>query len=369
MGLFLRILDKYLYKELTFTFLAVLIVLLLITFGSEASRLLAEAMQGKVPAALVFQLLLLKIPPALEIILPLVALLAVTLAIGRLYQDQEMVVLQSCAIPPNYFKKTVFIFLLPIGLLMASISLYVSPWSYQQERVIITQEQNFSPITGLVAGKFNDLPNNSGVFYAKNISKKGQLEDIWLKYQSAEQDIILMAPKGEFKWVNNQVILLLEDGYSYQGLEQSEKVTVQQFARFEGVLPEFSVAESRAKVYEKTTLELWNSQQAEELALLQWRIATPLGVLILGLIGLKMSKTGPRQGRFAKIFLAMLIYILFNQLLVVGRDELANGAWPISIGLWPIIAAFALFAFIDFSKLILRSKKTPQSSQYHQGKK
>ena len=358
----MRILDKYLYKELTFTFLAVLIVLLLITFGTEASRLLAEAMQGKVPASLIFQLLLLKIPPALEIILPLVALLAVILAFGRFYQDQEMVVLQSCAVTPNYFKKKVFIFLLPIVLMMAVISLYVSPWSYQQERLIITEEQNFSPVTGLVAGKFNDLPNNSGVFYAKSITKQGQLEDVWLKFKSAQQDIVLIAPKGAFEWVDSSIVLILENGHSYQGLAEGKVVTIQKFARFEAVLPELSIAGSRAKIYEKSSLALLNSQNAEEQALLQWRIATPLGVLILGLIGLKMSKTGPRQGRFAKIFLAMLIYILFNQLMVLGRDEIANGNWPAEIGLWPILALFAIFAFFDWSRLLIANKKSTNKS-------
>jgi lipopolysaccharide export system permease protein len=58
---FLRILDKYLYMELLKTFFAVLTVLLLITFGSEATKLLAMAVEGKIPSSLVLQVLLLKI--------------------------------------------------------------------------------------------------------------------------------------------------------------------------------------------------------------------------------------------------------------------------------------------------------------------
>jgi lipopolysaccharide export system permease protein len=51
----------------------------------------------------------------------MVALLAVMLAIGRLYQDHEMVVLNSCAVGPHYFKKVVFIFLIPVALITAWI--------------------------------------------------------------------------------------------------------------------------------------------------------------------------------------------------------------------------------------------------------
>jgi len=348
---FLRILDKYILKELTLTFLAVLIVLLLITFGSEATKLLADAMQGKIPASVVLQVLLLKIPPALEIILPLVALLAVMLAIGRLYQDHEMVVLNSCAVGPHYFKKVVFIFLIPVALITAWITLVVSPWSYQQERLLISQAQTISPIAGLVPGKFNPLPNNQGVLYAQSIDKQGQMNAIWLKYRSKENDVILVAPRGQFEWIDNRVVLVLENGHSYKGLHKGDEVTVQEFARFEGYLPELTPRKLHAKVFEKPTLALFSSQDLDEQAMLQWRLVTPFGILVLGLLGLKMSRSGPREGRFAKLFFALVMYILYNQLLVLGRDGISNGGWPAWIGLWPVPVLFMWIALTDRQKI------------------
>ena len=359
----MRILDKYIFKELFFTFVAVLLVLLLITFGSEATKLLADAMKGEVPASVVMQLLLLKIPAALEIILPLVALLAIMLAVGRLYQDQEMVVMNSCAIGPQYFKKIVFAFLLPVALLTAWISLFLTPWSYQQEREIISHAQTLSPITGLVPGKFNPLPNNQGVLYAKSIDQQGQMSNVWMKYQSKDNDLILVAPKGRFEWINNRVVLVLENGFSYRGLHGQQEVTVQQYARFEGYLPELTPTKLRAKLFEKPTFELFGSTDPKEQAMLQWRIVTPFGVLVLGLLGLKLSKTGPREGRFAKIFFALVLYILYNQLLVVGRDSISNGGWPVWVALWPVPILFAWFALTTiknpklFNVTPLRSKR------------
>ena len=350
MNRFLRILDKYILKELSLTFLAVLIVLLLITFGSEATKLLADAMQGKIPASVVLQVLLLKIPPALEIILPLVALLGVMLAVGRLYQDQEMIVLNSCAVTPRYFKKIVFAFLIPVVLITAWISLVVSPWSYQQERLLIAQAQTISPIAGLVPGKFNPLPNNNGVLYAKAIDENGVMDSIWLKYRSKEDDIVLVAPVGRFEWINNRIVLILENGHSYRGLHGSSDVVVQEYARFEGYLPELTQDKLHPKVFEKPTLELWQSTDLKEQALLQWRLVTPFGILVLGLLGLKMSKTGPREGRFAKLFVALVMYIIYNQFLVIGRDGISNGGWPVWLGLWPIPILFMWFALIEIPK-------------------
>ena len=361
MSSFLRILDKYLFKELTLTFFAVLSVLLLITFGGEATKLLAQAMQGKVPSSIVFELLFLKIPPALEIILPLVALLSVILAFGRLYQDQEMVVLQSCGITPSYFKKRVFIFLIPVALFMAFVSLYVTPWSYQQERNLFDQAQTVSPVVGLEAGKFNHLPKGQGVLFAKEISDSGHLQSVWLKFLNQGEETILTAPNGRFEWIDNRVVLILEQGYNYQGLETQERVTIQKFERFEGYLPELTPVNSIAEKTEKTTLALFGSSDLEEQALLQWRLIAPLGVVILGLIGLKMSRTGPREGRFAKIFIAMLIYIVFNQLMLVGRDAMGNGSLSPIIGLWPIILIFAWFALLD-TKNLFKPKFQPNKT-------
>jgi len=361
----LRILDKYLLKELLKTFLAVLTVLLFITFGSETTQLLAKAVEGKIPASIVFQVLLLKIPPALEVILPLVALLSVMLAIGRLYQDQEMVVMTSCGISPHYFQKVLIVFLLPIMLLTAWISLVVTPWSYHAERVLVTKAQTATPVSGLVAGRFNVLPNNQGVFYAKSISELGELENIWIQRLSADSDQILTAPKGRFEWRNDQLILVLESGVTYQGLHRYQQVdatvVVQKFERMALLIPELSAQPARPAKYEVSTSELWGSGDLQHQALLQWRLVTPFGVLVLGLIGLKMSKTGPREGRFAKIFLALVLYIVYNQFLVVGRDGIAEGTWSNYIGLWPIPLVFLVFALVDvkgvFSRIFLRKNR------------
>lgn len=357
MSFFLRILDKYIIKELTLTFLAVLAVLLLITFGNEASRLLAQTMQGKVPSVAVLELLFLKLPAALEIIFPLVTLLAVILTFGRLYQDQEMVVLQSSAITPNYFKKIVVLFLIPIALLMAWISLVVTPWAFQQERELLSHAETISPVTGLEAGKFNRLPKDQGVLYTKEIDEEGRLKSIWLKLEDNQKDLLLTAPQGHFGWVDKRVVIVLENGRSYHGLANSDSVTVQSFERFEGYLPELTPEKVRAKVYEKTTLELLSSSDPEELAILQWRIATPIGLLILGMIGLKMSQTAPREGRFAKIFMALILYIVFHQLLVYGRDTISNEEWSTTVGLWPILIIFAWYAVYDGTVLKQKLRK------------
>lgn len=358
----MRILDKYIYLELFKTFFAVLTVLLLIIFGTEATKLLAMAVEGKIPPSIVLQVLLFRVPPALEVILPLVALLSVMLSMGRLYQDQEMVVLNSCGVSPRYFQKRVVYFLIPLALLTAWISLFVTPWSYKAERLMISEAQTVTPVSGLVSGRFNILPNDAGVLYTKSISKRGELTNIWIQRnvhtQDAEQDLILVAPQGHFEWLNERLVLVLEEGYSYTGMHQGRQavpgedgVQVQQFKRLEVLIPELSSKPTRPVKYEVETSVLWASDSLEHQGLLQWRLVTPIGVLVLGLIGLKMSRTGPREGRFAKMFFALVLYIIYNQLLMVGQNFLTDGSWPASLGLWPVPILFLMLALVDFKQL------------------
>ncbi|BBP45216.1 LPS export ABC transporter permease LptF [Thiosulfatimonas sediminis] len=347
-----------LLKELILTFLAVLSVLLLITYGSEATKLLGRALDGRVPVNLVGQLLLLRLPDVLGMIMPLSVLIAVVLTFGRLYQDQEMVVLHSSGIAPSYFRKVLLRFLVPLALLSGLLLNYLEPLALQYERQALSQNETLSPVAALQAGKFNSLPNNKGVLYAKSISADGRLQDIWIKYQDGANDLLLMAPQGQFVRQQEQIVLRLQNGWRYQNLHyavqdgvpsQSKPIEVQNFVLFEGLLPELSSAQTPLRDKDLFTWQLIGSDNLKQQALVQWRLNMPLGIIALGLIGFMLAKTGPRQGRFARMFAAILLFIAFNQAMVAGQKALEKGLWSAEIGLWPITGLFLLIGFGVFA--------------------
>lgn len=340
-----RILDKYLYKELLLTLLAVMLVLLLIVFGTEATRLLAMAVEGKLPSAILGQVLLLQLPAALEMVLPLVVLLSVLIAFGRWYQDREMVVLQACAVSPNYLQQRLIWFLLPVAIALAVVSLVLTPWAVKQERELIYQASVQAPLAGLVAGRFNSLPQGRGVLYAQRIESDGQMQQVWLQQQIPEGDRLIMAPNARFEWIDDRLALVLLDGWAYEGVVRGETLRVRQFERFEGFLPALPVPNMTPRQEEMTIVELWQAGTSEAMALLQWRLVLPLSVLVLGLVAWRMSKTDPRQGRFGKIFLAIFIYIVYLQLLFTFNGWVRQGIWPALPGLFivPVMTLLLLW--------------------------
>ena len=54
------------------------------------------------------------------------------------------------------------------------------------------------------------------------------------------------------------------------------------------------------------------------------------------MLAVPLSYTSPREGRFSKIAVAILVYIPYANLLVLSRKWIASGELPPWIGLWPV---------------------------------
>ena len=91
----LSILDRYLLKESLWNWLAVTLVLWAIVMSNSLARFLADAVDGDIPGSIIFTLLGLKSVSYLTTLIPLSLFLGVLLALGRFYQDSEMVAMQA----------------------------------------------------------------------------------------------------------------------------------------------------------------------------------------------------------------------------------------------------------------------------------
>jgi len=101
---------------------------------------------------------------------------------------------------------------------------------------------------------------------------------------------------------------------------------------------------------------------------LQWRLSIPLAAVLLALLAVPLSYTSPRQGRFGKIAIAILIYIPYANLLVLARKWIASGVLPSWVGLWPVhIAVFALIVFLLVRRQGLAWLRGGQSNQSADG--
>jgi lipopolysaccharide export system permease protein len=55
-----------------------------------------------------------------------------------------------------------------------------------------------------------------------------------------------------------------------------------------------------------------------------------------------LSRLRPRQGRFARVWLAVLIYLLYSNMISAGKVWIAHGTLPEYLGLWWVHATVVL---------------------------
>ena len=74
---------------------------------------------------------------------------------------------------------------------------------------------------------------------------------------------------------------------------------------------------------------------------------------MLALLAVPLSYTSPREGRFGKIAIAILIYIPYANLLVLMRKWIAAGTVPSWVGLWPVHIAVVVLLDVVVDLLVV----------------
>ena len=82
------------------------------------------------------------------------------------------------------------------------------------------------------------------------------------------------------------------------------------------------------------TPQLVGSSDPDDLAELQWRLTTPVTTLLLGILGVPLSRSAPRSGRYSKTIVAALVFALFYGLNVVAKTWVEQGVVGVIPGVW-----------------------------------
>ena len=92
--------QRYVLREVVQTWLAVTGILVAILVSNQLSKVLGRAAENDYGRHMVLDLIALGAIMNLSVIVPVGLLLAIVLALGRLYHDSEMTALQGCGFAP-----------------------------------------------------------------------------------------------------------------------------------------------------------------------------------------------------------------------------------------------------------------------------
>jgi lipopolysaccharide export system permease protein len=95
-----------------------------------------------------------------------------------------------------------------------------------------------------------------------------------------------------------------------------------------------------------STTHLRSSDSAPDIAEFQWRESTSVTTLLLGMLGVPLSRAHPRQHRNTKVGIALLIYAGYYLLYESARTWVQIGVIPPIPGLWIAPASLALVLIV-----------------------
>jgi len=351
-----NILTRYLITEILKSSAATVLILFVILMSNALGRVLSDIAGGDVPAQALWPVLLSQSVSIFSLLLPIGFFFGIVFAFGRLYKDHEMVVMSACGMGYRHYYKPVLLILVPVFLLNAYSSIWLNADMRRTTRGIVDQEKNVHEFQQLKPGQFNQSKNGEHVFFMQSLSEdKLQLSDIIIAQTNRDGMVFETAKSGRHKIdeVSGDLFLVVGPGERYEGQIGEKDYKIIEFEQH-GILIEKKIKGARRQLRkkEKPPLMLWNSSRLADRVELQWRIAIPVILVVLALLAVPLSYIAPRQGRYGKIGVALIIYIVYLNLMAYTRALLDAGSLPLGLNFWWV---HLLFLFLTFGLLIKRN--------------
>ena len=358
----MKVIDRYIAKELLLTTAAVTSVLILILIAQALSSVLSDAVADGLPLGTVAKLLGYNIVGLLGVVVPLSILLSTLVTVGRLYRDSEMAAFNACGVSLLRFCQPALMVAGGFALMAGLLSLVVTPWSLRQQEALVAGVAQQSPLAFLSPGTFSDIGSGADTFYSEEISKDGKrISTVFVYTESKEDWAVEVARFADYQRddVKGDEYLVLVDGQRLESGQDGFRLT--DFSKHGLRLPGRATGTAAVDAAALPTLELIASDDPVLRAELHWRFAMPLAVLVLTVLAVALSHSGPRKGRFGNVLYGLLAYIAYANAMVVMRRQVAVEKLPEVPALWwahAAIIAIALWLFIWRRQLVFsRSKK------------
>lgn len=334
---------RHVLRDVGYSTAGVAAVLLVLLLAYQLSSVLGRAADGQIPASLVFELVSLSARNNIVIVLPMAVVLGAVLGLGRLYHDSEMAAAQACGVDTRVLYAAVGSVTVVAALLSAWIAFYDGPDATRRAIQIRTEARRTAVTRGLTPGQFRTV-GTGATLYFRDRDAGGMLRDVFVQRRishpgaadNGEVEIVL-ADRAHYAVSDdsNYYTITLFNGESHAGVPGKGAWRSLKFREQTVRLatPE-ATAPNQPRVDVLPTSALRASSDPRFSSELHWRTATVLSTLALGFMAVPLARLRPRQGRYARVVWAVLLYALYMALLVMGRSMLERGGTPLWLGLW-----------------------------------
>ena len=341
-----KILGRYILREVVTASVVVTAVLLVILLANQVAVVLERAALNQFPQGVVLELIGLGALQNLSILIPVGLLLGVVLAFGRLYHDSEMAAALACGAGPVNLYAPVALLGIVVSATLAWLTLSLTPDATARAlslRNTAVRAGQFAPIT---PGKFRTFGGGSAVVYAQDVKPDGTLGNVFVEHNEGSRVEVAVAERARHAVTSDGMThtITLYDGERFEGVPGSAQFRIVRFAEHIVPVQVPALSDVIKNLEAQPTGALLGSQDPDRRAELHWRIALPSMCLVLTLLAVPLARLRPRQGRYARVWLAVVLYLVYSNLISAGKVWLARGSIPEMLGLWWTHAVVILLA-------------------------
>lgn len=363
------ILNRYIFKEILKVQIVTFVVLLSVFLCQSLIRYIGRAASGDTPADVVFSMVAYSVPSICYLMLPLSLFVAVISAVGRICSDSEMVVMRSSGFADASILKIALLLSVFTALAAAVNSLYLMPEASRAQLQLRQDAQNNPRYLPIESGRFVNFSSgeNNYVIYIENVQGRGGYErhmgNVYVMNNSFGADSSFTASvSGEVTYD--------DEGYQWLDLGQGNRYerdpkngSYRSIFFSSSKLPVgFNEAQriDESDISAVSTLSLLKAEDHASRLELQWRLAPVFAVIVLTMIAVPLAMVNPRQGRFSRLWQAILIYAAYYLLLLAMRNMINAGRMWMLPGLYLVPTVFILLAAFPLNlqgRLLRRRKK------------
>jgi lipopolysaccharide export system permease protein len=353
----LVIVFRYLFREIYSALLVSTLVVLLVLIANQFIHYLNDAAIGFITFSAVMQVMSLQVPLLLGYLLPLGLFLGILLGLSRLSVDRELIVMFACGISRMQLVKMVLGISTLVILIIAWLMLIAEPSIERYRQTILSRAMSDLTIAKLIPGRFQYLDDSDArwVFYTQSINRSlSQLNEVFFAHKTADDatnqvkwDLVTAAHAKEVYRADQKTrFLVFENGYRTIGVPGQNDYQIIKYKNYGIRLGGVRTLPFRSNVKAMPTSQLlpFIFKRPDMAAEFHWRLAMPISAIILAIIAVSLTYTNPRLGRFAKFFPAIIIYIVYGNLLFVGRAWLMESKISLLWGMWWIHGIFLCIA-------------------------
>lgn len=372
----LRILDRYLLRELAMPFM---LALLLLTFALEIPPILEYGetlIREGASWDVIVRVLATLVPQALGVTIPMAFLVGILIALGRLSGDREIVAMEACGVSLGRLLRPLLLASMVATAATAYVMIVALPAANQAFREITFKLLMTRGETKIKPRVFyTDFPNL--VIYVREVTPGVGWTDVIVSDTSRATDPQLYLAKTGRLLLNEEkrtVQLVLSDG-THHSVDPLKPDKYQQghFAQTtliidpETVFPregpmkgprEMTIAELKR---EMDALKAQNIYPHNQIIAWQKKYSIPAACFAFMLVALGLGVSNRRDGRFASFVLGIGVVFVYYVLMYIA-EAIAKGGllpyWFAWLAMWVPNIGVALWGLL----LIVRKLRAPEEA-------